>query len=446
MNAARSIPSKTTPARPMRSPNHPLGIVLRCQRINRYSFLALVASIERFCSLDSIPILWVSSTKVEEVLHTLTQALNHTPKVLVAYSIMTQQWERVRHEVSVVGNHPRRKDLFLLAGGPHATGDPNKTLMQGFDAVCAGEGEETFPQVLLSLHAGAFPENVRGLFLRKNDRIHFTGKTIGPAWERTPALPFRTGKFGPIEISRGCPFGCKYCQTPLLKGRVMRHRSVEAVLEAVEHMTLFGKRDLRFITPNAMAYGSADGFSCNEAALERLLSSARSALPRNGRVFFGTFPSEVRPEFVTRENVRLIHEICHNKHIVLGAQSGDRHMLEAMRRRHDVETVARACEIISSEGLIPIVDFILGLPDERTDQMLATLDLMERLTRLGALAHLHHFMPLPGTPWASRAPTPLPDAVRRRVERLIAAGKLFGQWKAQAAAFASTTPCPADVT
>jgi radical SAM superfamily enzyme YgiQ (UPF0313 family) len=120
-------------------------------------------------------------------------------------------------------------------------------------------------------------------------------------------------------------------------------------------------------------------------------------------------------------------------------------MLEVMRRRHDVEAVARACEIISSEGLVPIVDFMLGMPDERMDQMLATLDFMEQLTRLGARAHLHHFMPLPGTPRPSWAPTPLPDAVRSRVERLIAAGKLFGQWKTQAAALASTPTSPADV-
>ena len=28
----------------------------------------------------------------------------------------------------------------------------------------------------------------------------------------------------PIEISRGCPWGCKYCQTPRLFGREVRHR------------------------------------------------------------------------------------------------------------------------------------------------------------------------------------------------------------------------------
>jgi B12-binding domain/radical SAM domain protein len=413
------------------SHQHPVAALFRWQRLNRYSFLALAASVETFPSLDPIPIVWVSGTNVEDLFHALAQTFHRARKILVAYSIMTQQWDKVRREVQAIGSHPNRGRIFLVAGGPHATGDPKNTLREGFDAVCTGEGEETFPQLLLSLQSDASPDHVKGLYFWKGGRIHRSGREPIPAWEHSPALPYRMAKFGPIEISRGCPFGCKYCQTPFLKGKIMRHRSLEPILEAIDHMTRHGKKDLRFITPNALAYGSPDGLSCSQEALERLLNSVRTALPGNGRVFFGSFPSEVRPEFVTHENIRLIHELCHNMQIVLGAQSGDRQMLEAMRRRHDVEAVARACEIISSEGLTPIVDFMLGLPSERTDQMLATLAFMERLTRLGARVHLHHFMPLPGTPWASRSPTPLPAAVRREVERFIAAGKLFGQWKAQ---------------
>lgn len=416
----------------MRPPNrHPLAVLLRCSRLNRHGYLTLAASVEGYRALDSIPILWVPGPRVEDLFHALTQAFEQAARIVAAYSFMTRDREAVRREVMALGRHPRRQSLFLLAGGPHPTGDPKGTLCLGFDAVCLGEGEEAFPELLMSLLAGKPPTGVPGLYLRSQGKFQNTGRRSRHRGLEAPPLPRRNPRFGPIEISRGCPHGCKYCQTPSLKGRVMRHRSLDLIVDTVRHMATCGKNDVRFITPNALAYGSEDGLSCNEAAMERLLTSVRWALPRTGRIFLGSFPSEVRPEFVTHENMRLIHELCHNRQIVLGAQSGDTEMLEVMRRRHDVEAVDAACEIISMEGLTPVVDFMLGLPGERPDQMIATLNFIERLSRLGARAHLHHFMPLPGTPWASRAPTPLPTGVRRRVERLVSAGRIFGQWKTQ---------------
>ena len=65
----------------------------------------------------------------------------------------------------------------------------------------------------------------------------------------------------------------------------MRHRSIdEIVVSANRH------EQIRFVTPNAFAYGS-DGIHPRFEKIECLLKKFRH------QIFFGTFPSEVRPEF-----------------------------------------------------------------------------------------------------------------------------------------------------
>ena len=64
----------------------------------------------------------------------------------------------------------------------------------------------------------------------------------------------------------------------------------------------------------------------------------------------------------------------------------------------------------------------------------ATLALMDRLVAMGAKAHGHTFLPLPGTPFRKAPPGALDAATRRALLRLASRGTLYGQWEQQAEA------------
>ncbi|WP_243669207.1 TIGR04013 family B12-binding domain/radical SAM domain-containing protein [Methanoculleus chikugoensis] len=209
---------------------------------------------------------------------------------------------------------------------------------------------------------------------------------------------------GFVEITRGCPFSCGYCQTPRLFGRCMRHRSIDEIARYASRY-----RDIRFVTPpNAFAYGS-DGVHLRLDRVERLLRSLK------GRVYFGTFPpGEVRPECVSRQSVELVLDHCANTRLHFGAQSGSDRVLRRLHRGgHTVEDVVRAFDLCREHGLVPVVDFILGLPFESDDDQRATLDLVKMVAR-GGKAHIHYFMPLPGTPPLQDARPPVRSFLRRR--------------------------------
>lgn len=410
----------------------PHAIVFRSQRWNRYSFLALLASLEARQGAHHTPILWLNTRTKAETVNALHRWLQTYDRLLVVYSFMTPQWPETAQEVRAL--QPLRKGgrLMLAAGGPHPSASPRSVLQAGFDVVCRGDGEPIFPELLRQWTQKAPLNPLPGLYLDTPTGVVFTGQPLKASLEDVPALPVAHGKFGPIEISRGCPYGCRYCQTPRLKGRTIRHRSLAAIFHAVEAMVEAGRMDLRFITPNALAYGSPDGRHPNVKALKELLSGLRHRVSHAGRIFFGTFPSEVRPEWVQPYLIELVARYADNRQIVMGAQSGDPHMLQRMDRGHSVEDVRKACAVACSFGIQPVVDFILGLPEETYEQMSRSVEFMEELGEKGARIHAHTFMPLPGSPWAARKPESIPDAIRIRLERLISQGKLFGQWKAQA--------------
>jgi B12-binding domain/radical SAM domain protein len=195
-------------------------------------------------------------------------------------------------------------------------------------------------------------------------------------------------------------------------------------------MIKHGLKDIRFITPNALSYGSEDGIKLNLKAVEELLSSVKK-IKGVRRVFFGSFPSEVRPEHVTEESVELIKRYADNDNLVIGAQSGSDRILKLCGRKHTVEDVYRAVKIAVKNGFKAKVDFIFGFPDETEDDIKQTINFMEELTKLGASIHAHFFMPLPKTPFAAKKPKPVDLKLLRVINKLTGKGLLFGNWKQQ---------------
>jgi len=307
----------------------------------------------------------------------------------------------------------RDADCITVVGGPHATACYREVCTYA-DYAIIGEGERTLPLLIEMIRDGSSttPPGVA------------TARSVRPAnscvW--LEAFPPFSRVRGYIEISRGCPFGCKYCQTPRIFGRSMRHRSIDAIAR-----TASCYRDARFITPNAFAYGS-DGIHPRFDRLERLLS----ALDNN--IYLATFPSEVRPEFITPESLDLVCRYCANTKVHFGAQSGSDRVLQQIGRGHSVADVVDAVELCLEYDLVPVVDVIVGFPCETDDDQRSTLDLVTWVARHGQV-HAHYFTPLPGTPLAGQQPGPVLPETQKTLGMLALKGKATGSWIAPEARF-----------
>ncbi len=409
---------------------------------NRYSIAALAGLLDQ--EMPDLPLAFLQGRpRLGDEVRAL--AARHR-RVVLAFSFMTPQLPQILPALESL--HPRPENVILVAGGPHPSGDPLGTLQMGFDVVVLGEGEVTFPELLRRIFAGEPYDDVAGIaYLRGaggNGDLQFARNPRRP-WVDLDAYPpfsLKHKKLAAIEITRGCPWACSFCQTPFFLGGRMRYRSVERIVywlrRAREEL---GMRYARFISADCFCYGSPDGRHPDLEQVERLLHAVSSLMGKEN-TFFGSFPSEVRPNSVSKEGIALIKKYCANDNVVIGAQSGSPRMLERIHRGHTIEDVYRAAEIIVASGLKCFVDFIFGLPGETPEDRELTLTAIQRLTEMGAIINSHFFIPLPGTPLAHSVPG-APDAETLLfLERLTSGKQELGRWKGRLATLAAMEALP----
>lgn len=409
-----------------------IGLVILDSKTNRYSFNALLGTLEKEEFLNETPIYFLKSES--ELFSKLSELLEEFQKVIIAFSFFTTQvleikdlLERLNHYFKILKKRP-----LLVAGGAHPTGKIRSTLKMGFDLVFIREGEKSWVDFLRAFLKEEPWEKIKGIAFLKEEKLIFTGIPEEVDLNNYPPFSLKYNRIGPIEITRGCPYKCAFCQTPRIFGNKVKHRSIEVILKYVELLLKRGIRDFRFITPNAFSYGSLDGRSLNLSSLEELLKGLKKLIkPKGGRIFFGTFPSEVRPEHVNEETVELIRKYADNDNLVIGAQSGSDRILKICQREHTVEDIYRAVKLSVKAGLKPKVDFIFGLPGETKEDVELTIKTMEDLTKIGAIIHAHTFMPLPQTPFSSQRPKELDTQLLKTINKLLGKGLLYGDWKKQ---------------
>ena len=152
-----------------------------------------------------------------------------------------------------------RLNCIVVFGGPQADIIARETLREipFVDYVCCGEGENTVYPFFSSLLRGEPDLTVDGLVYRKNgeiivnprptliedlDTIPLLDYSIFPEdAEVDPMITF------PIDVGRGCPFGCTYCSTKTFWGRKYRLKSPKRIVEELQYYhDRFGVRHFVF--------------------------------------------------------------------------------------------------------------------------------------------------------------------------------------------------------
>jgi len=396
-----------------------LVLVARTLYGARNAFALIASALSKHGLLGSgVRLLFVD----EEPLRVVGELVERGRRVAVLYGLSTPLFMEFAREVAAVAER-----VPVIVGGPHGEGAFWQVLRIGAYAVVVGDGENAIVGLVESLLGERDIGDVPNIAYASDGVFRVTRIEHVELDEYEP-FSSTYGLYPPIEIMRGCPYRCRFCQVPwLFKARV-RYRSLHAVLDAVKAYVKAGRRRVRFTAPIGFAYLSRGEGKPNPQAVEELLAGTRRL---GGIPFLGSFPSETRPEYVTGEVLAAVKRYAGNRRVSVGLQSGSERVLKAAGRDHSVEDAVNALMLVKSFGLQPVADIIFGLPGEGEEDVEATVRLAERLAGQGVRLRFHSFLPLPGTPFARYRPRPVHRSYRRLALRLLGKGLAEGDWELQ---------------
>ena len=407
----------------------PATVIWAYRRTGKFAFHVLTGALDTDVRTRGLPVVFAGGP--EAVVAAIREALAAGRRPVVGWSFYSPDFAQMAAELAAVRAQVDDARILHVAGGVHASAEPLQVLQAGFDLAAVGEGEQLVCDLVHAWHTEADVRAVGGIASRdaRGDLVR-NGRADRIVLDDWPPFAPNHDRFGPIEITRGCIYACRFCQTPYFAGANFRHRSLDNILTLVRWLVRHGFVDYRFLTPTSLSYGTR-GPEPDLGAVEDLLARCREAIGPQRRLWFGTFPSEVRPEHVTPQALAVLKRYVSNRALILGGQSGSDRMLAESARGHDSAAIERATALCIEHGFVPHVDFLFGMPGELPKDVEATLALMDRLVALGARVHGHTFLPLPGTPFRRMPPGALAPEVRRQLHTFASRGQLYGQWEQQ---------------
>ena len=409
-----------------------VALVFYYTKENRYSLNALFGALETDLEiLSQIDVFTIFEQN--DLYKTLFNIVGKYKKIVLLVSFFTTQFFEIENVINNVRKNFGNK-IFCIAGGAHSTGLPLSSLKLGFDIVVLGEAEEVFLKLVNKIVKDEDYLDLPSIaYFDKNKNLVINKKETGFVdLDKFPPITKYFNHYGPIEITRGCPYGCYFCQTPQIFATKLRHRSVKKICEYVEIMCSKGLFDIRFITPSLFLYGAKTAKDLNLKEIEELFKNVKKIIGSKGKFFVGTFPSEIRPEHVNKDTVELLKKYADNDNVIIGVQSGSERILKLINRSHTLNDVYNAVELLTKANFKVNLDFIFGLPYETKDDVIETLNFIDSLlTKYNVRIHAHYFIPLPATKFQNFLPKDSFEMYNQFFKKLKNKNIVYGNWVKQ---------------
>jgi radical SAM superfamily enzyme YgiQ (UPF0313 family) len=155
---------------------------------------------------------------------------------IVGLTGMVVQRQRMREIIIEL----KRRGIFTVLGGPCVTVSP-EDLGPLADVIFIGEAEDTWPRFLA--------EGGEGRQQPRYEQADKTDMATVPS-PRFDLLKMNRYLYGSLQVSRGCPFTCEFCDIIVVFGRRPRIKTVAQVIAEMEGLVAAGMHDAFIVDDN----------------------------------------------------------------------------------------------------------------------------------------------------------------------------------------------------
>jgi anaerobic magnesium-protoporphyrin IX monomethyl ester cyclase len=283
---------------------------------------------------------------------------------------------------------------LLLGGGAHASSFPEETLQDlALDIVVVGEGDYTLPEILSGkqwrkIKGICFKQKGKIIMTRRKDFIENLDQLPYPSWSlydlpryQTSPLLSRANPAGWMETSRGCPYGCVYCNKSVF-GRTFRIKSASRVVDEMEFMLKSGLKEIHI---------ADDNFTSD---MERAEEICEEIIKRGLKFPWATITG-IRVDRVNKGLLRKMKRAgCYR--VYFGIESGSQRVLNNINKGINLKQIRQAINWAKKAGLETFGFFMIALPGEKLSDIKKTIKFATSLDL--DMAKMSVTIPLPATP------------------------------------------------
>jgi len=271
----------------------------------------------------------------------------------------------------------------VVVGGWHPSYMPDSMLQHPeIDYVVMGEGEHAMVELATLITKGG---EDRAIATIPGVACRYEGKTIKnapkiisdldqvpyPAWHLLPMHIYdrkidylSVRPVDVVNVIRGCPYDCSYCETKKLWGQKCRAFSPPRVVEEIDYMVKnYGSKGIYFIGDNFTIQKKQTVEICN------LIKKYKLDIE---------WVCDTRVDLISRDLLREMKDAgCRS--IFFGVQSGSPRILRKLNTNITLEQVVQAFKLCREEGIQIACSFMLGIPGETVNDMKATFRFAKNL-------------------------------------------------------------------
>lgn len=251
-----------------------------------------------------------------------------------------------------------RDGKFVVVGGPDPTSQPE--IYEQASALVLDEGEVTIPAWLDSWKQG----NPAGVF-RSNERPDITQTPI----PRYDLVRLRDYLFVGMQISRGCPYNCEFCDVIELYGRKPRVKSPDQVVAELETLYQLGYQGHLDIVD--------DNFVGNKRYIKReILPAMIEWMQRRKYPFY--FATEASLDIADDESLLAQMRQAEFCYLFIGIETPDPDLLRAAQKpQNTTGPMIDRIHKLYDYGMSVSAGFILGFDQEKKGTDHAIIDLVQ---------------------------------------------------------------------
>lgn len=259
---------------------------------------------------------------------------------IIGISVFSYLYDEVNEMVAEIG---RLTNAVLILGGPHFAVFPEDfTENPNVDYIVKGEAELYIADIVRNAKKNSRAEII---VCERPSAPDIPPLNINIAYGNTFLTDYQ------IQLSRGCPFHCGFCNIHMVGGRQVRKRSLEECMAEI----LEAKR----LHPSISNISITD--DCPNADKGRFKDFLRMFIKADTGCTM--LVDNMRADLIDDEMLELFVK-ARGLNVCMGVESGNPDVLNTMNKSETIDDIIKAAEMIRKHKLMLGNCFVIGLPGD----------------------------------------------------------------------------------